>query len=93
MVPIKASLVKAMLVHSTVPMMGYCAYDHRYCEGFHSWPNTFQGHGRVVLKKYILLSDNSLAFCISLIHKDGICSLILQPCRIQPRKYSMILIC
>lgn len=79
MIPIKASLIKAMLVHSTVPMLGRCGLNHNNCNTFVSRPNTVQGHGRVVLKKYLLCDNYSLAFYISLKHKDGICSLILQP--------------
>lgn len=48
-IEIKASLIKAMMIHSSVPLKGYCTRNA--CKTFTSSPNTVQGHGRVQLNK------------------------------------------
>lgn len=45
----KASLIKAMLIHSAVDLKGYCTRNT--CKTLTSSPNTIQGHGRVQLDK------------------------------------------
>ena len=51
-IPIKASLIKAMLIHSTTTVAGYCISNHN-CYDFidPTPPNNFQGFGRIVLEK------------------------------------------
>lgn len=49
-IEVKASLIKAMLVHSSVSLKGYCTKTS--CKTFTNSPNTIQGHGRVQLDKY-----------------------------------------
>lgn len=51
--PIKASLIKAMLIHSTTSVAGYCI-SRLNCYDFTdpTPPNNVQGFGRIVLEKY-----------------------------------------
>ena len=46
-IEVKASLIKAMLVHSSVTLKGYCT--RTTCKTLTRSPNTIQGHGRVQL--------------------------------------------
>lgn len=46
----KASLLKAMLIHSAVKMKGYSEIPNKIIEST-EWPSNWQGFGLVILEK------------------------------------------
>ncbi|OAO13468.1 serine protease family S08A [Blastocystis sp. ATCC 50177/Nand II] len=56
-IPKKASMIKAMLLHSTVRLTGSC--NRAVCTPFTAWPNPVQGHGRIQLNKVLHFSETT----------------------------------
>lgn len=53
-----ASLVKAMIIHSSVNTDGYVDKEMNYHE-FNKYPNNYQGFGSVTLDNALFFSDSS----------------------------------
>ena len=54
---IRASLIKAMIIHSTVPTKGYCLKSGT-CRDYTSDQQYFEGWGRVQLDQVLRVDDS-----------------------------------